>query len=85
VQFAAEIRQGLDVSRFRPQRASDPLTLNWTVARMQDEKGNELLLPRPWHTGERAAAGHEAKASEQLDAQRGWSSHGPRLHVMGAR
>ena len=49
---------------------------------MQDEKGDELLLPRAWHTGERTAAGHETKASEQLDAQRGWSSHGPRLHAM---
>ena len=37
---------------------------------MENEKGDELLLPRAWQTGERTAVGEDTEASEQLDAQR---------------
>ena len=81
VQLAAEIGQRLGVARFRPEGAADPLTLDRSAAGMEDEKGDELLLPRAWRAGRRTAVGEEPEASEQLDAQRGRNSHGSRLHA----
>ena len=75
VQFAAEIRQGLDVSRFRPERAADPLTRNRTAARMQDEKRDELLLTRARHTCDRAAVHSNIESAEQIDAKRQRAGH----------
>jgi hypothetical protein len=75
VQFPAEIRQSLDVARFRPEGAGDPLALDWRVASVQDEKGDELLLSCARETGERPAFGQNAEASEQLKADDGCHSH----------
>ena len=82
MQLAAQVGQGLDVGRIRPQRTSDPLTRNRTAPRMQDQEGNGLLLPCGWQAGERTAVGDETKASEEFDAQRRLTGHVPRLHAM---
>jgi hypothetical protein len=71
VQLAAEIGQRLDVGRFRPERTADALTLDWSAAGMEEEKGDDLLLPRGWWARRRTAVGEEPEPSEQLDAQRG--------------
>ena len=71
VQLAAEIGQRLDVARFRPEGAGDALTRDRSAAGMEDEKGDELLLPRARRAGRRTAVGEESESSEQLDAHRG--------------
>jgi hypothetical protein len=82
VQLAAKIRERLDVARFRPQRASDPLTRNRAGARVKDEERDQLLLSSTWHADSRTAVLENAEPSEQLDAQRGPNSHIPRLHAI---
>jgi hypothetical protein len=80
VQLAAEVGQRLNISRLGPQRACDPLTWHGRVARVKDEKRNQLLLPGARRAREWMAIIYEAKASEQLDAQESRNSHVPRLH-----
>src|SRR6185503_11751772 len=76
VQLTPEIGQCLLVARLRPERTTDPLTLDWTAAGMQDEEGDELLLSRADRLRERTAVGEDTEATEQFDAEGSPTSHG---------
>ena len=79
VQLTPEIGQRLFVARLRPERTSDPLTLDWTAAGMQDEEGDELLLSRArWMRG-KTAVSENTESSEELHAENGRNSHESRL------
>ena len=67
VQLAAEIGQRLGVARFRPEGAGDALTRDRSVAGMQNEKGDELLLSRGRRPGRGAPLGENSETAEQLD------------------
>jgi hypothetical protein len=82
MQLAAEIGQGLCVGRFRPERASDPLTRDRSAAGVKNEKRDELLLSRARRTGRGMPVGGKAEASKQLDAQSGRNGHDSRLHAI---
>jgi hypothetical protein len=84
VQLAAKIGQRLRVARFRPEGACDQLTLDRSVAGMENQEGDQLLLSRAWWTRGRTAVEENTEASEQLDAQNGRSSHGSRLHAIAS-
>ena len=46
---------------------------------MKDEEGDELLLSRAYRLSERTAVGEDTEATEQLDAKKSPTSHGPIL------
>jgi len=67
MQLSAEIGQRLLVGGLRPQRAADPLARDWTAARMEGEKGDELLLSPAERVGKRTSISQNAEAPEELD------------------
>ena len=75
MQFAPEIGQRLSVGRLRPERAADALARNRTSARVQHEKRDELLLTRARQTCDRPAVNPNVEPAEQIDAERGRTSH----------
>jgi hypothetical protein len=63
VQLAAEIGQRLRVTRFRPQGTGNPLTLDRSIAGMENQEGDELLLSRARQTGGGPTVGEYSEAS----------------------
>jgi hypothetical protein len=68
VQFAPEIGQRLDLARFRPEGAGDALTWDRPGAGIEDQEGEDLLLPHARRTGARVAIAEQPESAEKLDA-----------------
>ena len=75
MEFAPEVRLGLNVCGIRPERAADTLTRNRTAARLEDEKRDELLLTSARDTCDRAAVHSNIESAEQIDTKRQRAGH----------
>ena len=74
VQLAAKVGQRLGIVRFRPERSGDPLTRDWRPPRVENQEGDEFLLPGTRSAASKAAVREHAEASEQLEAKT-WACH----------
>jgi hypothetical protein len=83
MELAAKIGERLRVARFGPERARNALTWDWRAPRVEDEKGDELLLPCTRSASRKAAVREYAEASEQLEAQTRGGRHSSSLPSVG--
>ncbi len=83
MELPSKVGERLGVGRFGPEGGRDALALHGRAARVEDQEGDELLLPRGGNAGERPPVGEDAKVAEQFHAQRGRTGHVCTLHRIG--
>jgi hypothetical protein len=66
MQLPPQIRERLHVGRLGPERAGDALAWNGAAARVEDQEGDELLLPRARGTRGRVAIEGDPETPKRL-------------------